>query len=95
MQNALNPVDYEVVQSVFNSLAAAEWFDRSEANEQDCAKLVLLIHSSGIDDAERLHQGKKRNSSISFGGAHNSSRGMRRPPAAPSGLRATRTRALF
>lgn len=56
MQNALNPGDYEVVQSVFNSLAEAEWFDRSEANEQDCAKLVLLIHSSGIDDAERLHQ---------------------------------------
>ena len=56
MQNALSPVEYDMVQGVFKSLAQAEWFDRNDANERDCAKMVLLIHSSGIDDANRLHQ---------------------------------------
>lgn len=56
MQTALNPLEYEMVQGVFKSLAQAEWFDRSNNNERACAKLVLLIHSTGIDDAERLRQ---------------------------------------
>ena len=56
MQNALSPVEYNMVRGVFRSLAQAEWFDRNDANERDCAKMVLLIHSSGIGDADRLHQ---------------------------------------
>lgn len=56
MQNAMSPVEYEVVQGVFTSLARAEWFDRNEVNERACAKLVLLIHSMGIDDPDALHQ---------------------------------------
>lgn len=56
MQNALSPVEYDMVQGVFKSLAQAEWFDRNDRNERDCAKMVLLVHSSGIDDADTLHQ---------------------------------------
>ena len=56
MQNALSPVEYEMVHGVFKSLAQAEWFDRSEANERACAKLVLLVQSIGIDDAGALHR---------------------------------------
>jgi hypothetical protein len=56
MQTALSPVEYDMVQGVFNSLAQAEWFERNEANETQCAKLVLLVHSIGIDDAEALHR---------------------------------------
>jgi len=56
MQNALSPVEYDMVQGVFKSIAQADWFDRSDANECECAKMVLLIHSTGIDDADRLHQ---------------------------------------
>lgn len=56
MQNALNPVEYEMVHDVFKSLAQAEWFDRSEVNERACAKLVLLVKSTGIDDARALHR---------------------------------------
>jgi hypothetical protein len=56
MQNAMSPVEYDMVQSVFDSLAQAEWFDRSESNEQACAKLVLLVHCTGIDDAATLHR---------------------------------------
>lgn len=56
MQNALTPVEYEMVHDVFKSLAQAEWFDRSEVNERACAKLVLLVKSTGIDDARALHR---------------------------------------
>jgi hypothetical protein len=56
MQNALSPVEYNMVQGVFKSLAQAEWFDRSDVNERNCAKMVLLVHSSGIDDADALRE---------------------------------------
>ena len=56
MQNALSPVEYDIVQGVFKSLAQADWFERSDTNERECAKMVLLIHSAGIDDADKLHQ---------------------------------------
>jgi hypothetical protein len=56
MQNAMSPVEYEMVQGVFRSLAQSEWFDRNSINEHECAKLVLLIHSAGIDNADALHR---------------------------------------
>ena len=56
MQNALSPVEYDMVQRVFKSIAQAEWFDRSDTNERECAKMVLLIHFTGIDDADRLRR---------------------------------------
>ena len=54
MQNALSPIEYNVVQSVFDSLAQAEWFDRTEPNKKECAKMVLLVHSGGVVTPEAL-----------------------------------------
>ncbi|MBX9456693.1 MAG: hypothetical protein KL863_12055 [Rhizobium sp.] len=56
MQNALSPNEYDVVRSVFDALAQAEWFDRTDANESACARLVLLIHSRGIVDPDALRE---------------------------------------
>ena len=56
MQNALSPAEYHIVQGVFRSLAQADWFDRSEENEKECARLVLLMYSNGIGDALQLHE---------------------------------------
>lgn len=56
MQNALSPAEYNLVHGVFKSLAQSDWFDRTDANERDCARMVLLVHSGGIDDADALHR---------------------------------------
>lgn len=54
MQNALSPPEYDVVQTVYTALAEAEWFDRNDANEKACAKLVLLQYGDGGLDADEL-----------------------------------------
>jgi hypothetical protein len=45
-QNALSPDDYDIVQNVFKSVARSEWFDRTEAKEKNCARLVLLQYGT-------------------------------------------------
>lgn len=54
MKTSLDPAEYELVQGVFKALAQAPWFDRTPFNEKECAKLVLRIYSSGIDDDDSL-----------------------------------------
>jgi hypothetical protein len=54
MQNALSPSEYDVVQTVFDALSRAEWFDRNHDNEKACARLVLLQYGDGGLDAEEL-----------------------------------------
>lgn len=55
MENAMSPKELDVVQSVFDALTNAAWFDRTDANERACARLVLLVHSRGVVEAEALH----------------------------------------
>lgn len=54
MKTALDPAEYALVKGVFKSLAQAPWFDRTSLNEKGCAKLVLRMYSSGINDEDRL-----------------------------------------
>ena len=54
MKTSLDPAEYDLVQSVFKSLAQAPWFDRTSANEKECAKLVLRLYSSGIGNDDSL-----------------------------------------
>jgi hypothetical protein len=57
MRNALAPGDYNVVNSVFKSLAQLEWFDRTDENEKACARLVLRQYSmAGLSEAALLAQ---------------------------------------
>jgi hypothetical protein len=53
MVKALSPKEYDVVQAVFKWLARSEWFDRTYANERDCASFVLLQYGDGgMSEAE-------------------------------------------
>lgn len=51
MLNALAPRDYDVVQTVFKLIAQSEWFDRNDANEKACARLVLRNYDRGLSEA--------------------------------------------
>lgn len=53
MVKALSPNEYDIVQAVFKWLAQSEWFDRTTANERDCASFVLLQYGDGgMSEAE-------------------------------------------
>ena len=54
MNTSLDPAEYDLVQSDFKSLAQAPWFDRTSANEKECAKLILHLYSCGIGDDDML-----------------------------------------
>lgn len=54
MKTSLDPGEFDLVQSVFKSLAQSPWFDRTSLNEKECAKLVLRIYSSGVNDEDAL-----------------------------------------
>lgn len=51
----LQPNDFSIVQSVFQSLVDSDWFDRTPANEKACAQLVLVLYGKGGLSAEELH----------------------------------------
>lgn len=54
MLNALTPREYMIVHEAFKSLAQADWFERNEANEKACAKLVLSKFDGSSATAEQL-----------------------------------------
>jgi hypothetical protein len=54
MPYILQPADFKIVQTVFQSLIEAEWFDRTTANEKACTQLVLVLYKSGMT-VEELH----------------------------------------
>lgn len=54
MPYILQPADFKIVQTVFQSLVEAEWFDRTNANEKACTQLVLVLYKGGMT-VEELH----------------------------------------
>lgn len=57
MKTSLDPSEYALVHGVFKSLAQSPWFDPTSLNEKECAKLVLRVYSSGVDDEGGLLAG--------------------------------------
>jgi hypothetical protein len=55
MPFVLQPHDFEIVQTVFNALLDAEWFDRTEANGKACAQLVMVLYGDGGLNVPELH----------------------------------------
>ena len=55
MPFVLQPNDFEIVQTVFNALLNAQWFDRTEANEKACAQLVMVLYGDGGLNVTELH----------------------------------------
>jgi len=54
MKTSLDAAQYKLVHGVFKLLAQAPWFDRTSLNEKECAKLVLRVYSSGVDNEDGL-----------------------------------------
>jgi hypothetical protein len=54
METALSPGEYDIVQTVFNTLTQAEWFDRNPDNEKACAAFVLLQYGQGGISVDEL-----------------------------------------
>jgi len=50
------PREYDLIFSVFKARAQAEWFDRTDENEDACARFVLMQFDSGGLDANQLYR---------------------------------------
>lgn len=67
MLTALSSEDHDLVQTVFKSLVRSTWFDRNDANERGCAKLVLMHYGTSGKTEDELRARCEDQAKAAFG----------------------------